>query len=97
MNATEAIELLNMLYKVNDLDDSAIKLSALIAQQQQQIEQQAAEIAKKDRMLKFACDDKTETPCTNCGAKDYCGDVGDGIDCNIVFYEWLEKEAQGVE
>lgn len=69
----------------------------IIERQQQQIERQAADIERKDRMLKIACDDKKETLCTNCGAKEYCDDVGAGIDCNIVFYGWLEKEAQGVE
>lgn len=69
---------------IHPLTDAECKgIESLIRQQQQQIEQQAAEIAKKDRMLNKACKRLSMTNMS--------------IRTEKQWLAWLEKEAQGVE
>ena len=75
------------------------QIAQLIEQQQQQIEQQAAEIAKKDRMIEKAVELAYKLNCPveqGKGPFVFCteDDQGDCFDC---VKKWLEKEAQGVE
>lgn len=80
---------------IHPLTDAECKgIESLIQQQQQQIEQQAAEIAKKDRMIDKACDrlsNYRKCPPEICDLPYHPGDV----ECFKHWRKWLEKEAQG--
>ncbi|MBP2665773.1 MAG: hypothetical protein H6Q76_753 [Firmicutes bacterium] len=54
------------------------------------IEQQAAEIAKKDKMMDVAVD-KLQQGCCDFTEKPDCGNV---VDCAACWLAWLEKEAE---
>ena len=103
MTAAELIANLKIMGKMKDdmllkiMPKQCSQISALIEQQQQQIEQQAAEIAKKDSLI---CKLKTCRTC-NFVMADRCDKHDRLIDnpmrekCDD--WQWLEKEAQGVE
>ena len=83
---------------IHPLTDAECKgIESLIQQQQQQIEQQAAEIAKKDSLI---CKLKTCRTCNfvmadRCDKHDRLVDNPMREKCDD--WQWLEKEAQGVE
>ena len=64
------------------------------------IEQQAQEIAKKDRILTLACDmlKSAHEACNDCPIENFCDCVEDREKvCPDVWREWLEKEAEEVD
>ncbi len=91
MTAAEAVKLLKEFYPWDEDSEEDMKQIASL------IEQQAAEIANKDRMLESACKLISKTGCP--GLEDvYCDEnCKTEMNSSYCWLKWLEKEAEGVE
>ena len=93
ITGTELVALEQRAHNGNLTKKDVRKIFALIVQQQALIEQQVAEIAKKDRMLERATwvlDRTGSCPKTCDLMRNLCA-------ARACWLAWLEKEAEGVE